>query len=270
MSDAPKKNMYGRLAADHARVYVIAEASLNHGASKERALSIVRAAKWAGADAVEFQLTAVRGVDFACEAFRALCKEAARLDIDFISTAFDEESTKLLAELRVSAFEVSSKNVRLRPFVESVGRAGRPVILATDGCTAVQVQMAIDWMRKQANDQVILLHAVSPSPAGLNELSLRSVEDLHHRFGKPIGFLDHTAGGLGAIVAVSLGAQVIKRRLVIESRMETSDAALSISMDAKQLKGHIEQLRTVGIALGGHGRFAPDARLTALRMRARI
>src|SRR3954469_4115109 len=120
MADTPSENLHSLLTNDPNRIYVIAEAGLNHGGNKERALALVRAAKWAGADAVKFQtfradrLASTRPAKLAhtkdqpnlqalfkklelpFDAFRGLHKEAKRLGIEFLSTPFDEESADFL------------------------------------------------------------------------------------------------------------------------------------------------------------------------------
>src|SRR4026209_2345436 len=109
MADQPGENLYTLLSSNPNRVYVIAEAGLNHGGSKERALALLRAAKWAGADAVKFQTSRAdrlassrpaflshtkdqpnlqelfKKLELPFDAFRALHKEAKRLNIDFLS-----------------------------------------------------------------------------------------------------------------------------------------------------------------------------------------
>src|SRR5437870_8218149 len=102
MEATSNSNLYSLLKNDPNRVYVIAEAGLNHGGSKERALALVRAAKWTGADAVKFQtfradrlasrrsavLSHAKGetnlqdlfkkLELPFDAFRAMFKEAKR------------------------------------------------------------------------------------------------------------------------------------------------------------------------------------------------
>ena len=268
------------LTANPNRIYVIAEAGLNHGGNKERALALVRAAKWAGADAVKFQtfradrLASTRPaklshakdqpnlqelfkkLELPFDTFRALHKEAKRIGIEFLSTPFDEESADFLDDLGVSAYKIASGDITHRPLIEHVSRKGKPVLLSTGMSTAEETEKAIDWMHSQSNDQVVLLHCVSSYPAKHDELNLKSVLFLRDRFGVPVGFSDHSVGTLGSIVATSLGAQVIERHFMIESRTDIPDYA--VSMDAKSLKSHIEELRVIGSILGERGKFATD------------
>jgi sialic acid synthase SpsE len=281
MADQPRENLYGLLTENPNRIYVIAEAGLNHGGNKERALALVRAAKWAGADAVKFQtfradrLASTRRaklshtkdqpnlqelfkkLELPFDTFRALHREAKRIGVEFLSTPFDEESADFLDDLGVNAFKIASGDITHRPLIEHVSRKGKPVLMSTGMSSAEEIEKAIDWMHSQSNDQVVLLHCVSAYPAAHEELNLKSVLFLRDRFGTPVGFSDHSVGTLGSIVATSLGAQVIERHFMIETRADMPDHA--VSMDAKTLKTHIEELRTIGRMLGERGKFASDA-----------
>src|SRR5262245_3296069 len=281
MADQSGQNLYTLLSSNPNRIYVIAEAGLNHGGSKERALALLRAAKWAGADAVKFQtfraerLASTRPaqlghtkdqpnlqelfkkLELSFDVFRLLHKEAKRIGIEFLSTPFDEDSADFLDDLGVSAFKIASGDLKHRPLIEQVSRKGKPILLSTGMSTAEEIEKAIDWMHSQANEQVVLLHCVSSYPAAHEELNLKSVQFLRDRFGVPVGFSDHSVGSLGSIVATSIGAQVIERHFMIETRGDSPDHA--VSMDAKTLKGHIEELRTIGAILGERGKFATEA-----------
>lgn len=281
MADKSGQNLYSLLKENPNRIYVIAEAGLNHGGNKERALALVRAAKWAGADAVKFQTFRAdrlastkpgalghvkdqpnlqelfKKLELTFDTFRALHKEAARIGIEFLSTPFDEESADFLHQLGVSAFKIASGDITHRPLIEHVSGKGKPVLLSTGMSTAEEIERAIDWIHTRGNEQVVLLHCVSSYPARQEELNVKSVQYLRDRFGIPVGFSDHSVGTLGSVVAVSVGAQVIERHFMIETRGDMPDHA--VSMDAKTLKGHIEGLRTISGILGERGKFATEA-----------
>src|SRR5213083_2345013 len=281
MADKPRENLFGLLTSDPNRVYVIAEAGVNHGGKKERALALVRAAKWAGADAVKFQTFRAerlastqpaalahtkdrpnlqelfKKLELPFDTFRALHKEAERIGIELLATPFDDESADFLDELGVNAFKIESGDITRRPLIEHVAGKGKPVLLSTGMSTPEDIEKAIDWMHTRSNEQIVLLHCVSSYPAKPEELNLKSVEYLRDRFGIPVGFSDHSVGTLGSIIATSLGAQAIERHFMIETRGDTPDHA--VSMDAKTLKSHIEELRTIGTVLGERGKFAGES-----------
>ena len=133
----------------------------------------------------------------------------------------------------------------------------KPVLLSTGMSSEEEIEKAIDWMHTKSNDQMILLHCVSSYPAAAEELNLKSIGYLQSRFGVPVGFSDHSVGSLGSTVAVSIGAQVIERHFMVETRGDIPD--LAVSMDAKQLKSHIEELRRIGTLLGERGKSASEA-----------
>lgn len=280
--DTPE-NLYSLLAGNPDRVYFVAEAGLNHGGSQERALALVRAARWAGADAVKFQTFRAdrlassrpavlahtkdqpdlqelfRKLELSYDSFRVLFKEAQRLDIEFLSTPFDEESADFLEELGVHAYKIASGDITHRPLIEHVARKGKAVLLSSGMSTVEEVRNALGWTRAQGNDRAILLHCISSYPAQPEELNLRSIEFLRDTFEVPVGFSDHSVGALAATVAVSLGAQVIERHFMVETRGDLPD--LAVSMDAKQLKTHIEELRSVAGILGTRGKFASEGEM---------
>ncbi len=271
MSNNVTANLFDVLQKDTDRTFFVAEAGLNHGGSKEKAMAMVRAAKWAGADAIKFQtfkaerlnsktraqLTHTKDVDLQdlfkkleldFDAFRVIHSEANRIGIEFLSTPFDEESVDFLEELGVGAFKIASGDITHSPLVKHIARKGKPILLSTGMSTADEIEKAIDWIYTSQNNQIILLHCVSAYPPKPEELNLKSIEFLRDRFGLPVGFSDHSVDNMGALIAVSLGAQVFERHFMLDTRGDVPDR--DVSFDTKQLRASIEELRSIRSMLG--------------------
>ena len=74
---------------------------------------------------------------------------------------------------------------------------------------------------------------------------------MRDRFGCQVGFSDHTEGLLGSLVATSLGAKVIEKHFTLSRDLPGPDHRASL--DPKQLKEFVQQIRLVERALGqGH------------------
>jgi sialic acid synthase SpsE len=123
--------------------------------------------------------------------------------------------------------------------------------------SAEEIEHCIDWMFTEQNTQIILLHCVSAYPPKPNELNMKSVEFLRDRFGLPVGFSDHSVGNMGATIAVALGAQVIERHFMLDTRGDVPDR--DVSFDTKQLRTHIEDLRGIGVMLGERAKLVGES-----------
>lgn len=153
------------------RVFVIAEAGVNHNGSLQRALELIDAAARCGADAVKFQtfvaerlvkLTAAKvnyqaGNSRGASQFEMLkhlelpqkdhlvLRDAAfSAGIEFMSTPFDLESLAFLVDVvGVQRIKVSSGDLTNLPLLHAVGRTGLPVIISTGMGTLGDVACAL-------------------------------------------------------------------------------------------------------------------------------
>lgn len=153
------------------RVFIIAEAGVNHNGSPDMALELVDAAARAGADAVKFQafraeslvsrdapkaayqsratgggqgqFEMLKALELGREAFAALAARCAERGIEFMSTAFDRESLALLLEVGIGRIKVPSGDVTDAPMLLGAARTGLPVILSTGMCTLGDVRAAL-------------------------------------------------------------------------------------------------------------------------------
>jgi N-acetylneuraminate synthase len=142
------------------RVFIIAEAGVNHNGSLAQAIQLVDAAAESGADAVkfqtfkadklvsraapkaEYQIESTGASESQHEMIRKLeLDEAAHLslkqhcrskNIEFLSTPFDLESLDMLvSRFDLSFIKLASGEITNAPFLLAAARTGKPVILST-------------------------------------------------------------------------------------------------------------------------------------------
>lgn len=154
------------------RVFVIAEAGVNHNGALDSALALVDAAAEAGADAVKFQtfeaakiasrsaakadyqnrttdagesqLDMLRRLELPRAWHRELKVRAEERGLMFLSTPFDLESLAFLVEeLDVSIVKLGSGELTNAPLLHAAGGCGRPVILSTGMSTLEEIELAL-------------------------------------------------------------------------------------------------------------------------------
>lgn len=154
------------------KIYIIAEAGVNHNGSPEIARLLVDAAVEAGADAIKFQtfkaerlvsasaskadyqkqttdaaesqIDMIRKLEMGEQMHREIIGYCRERGIQFLSTPFDEESVDLLATnfdlpvLKIPSGEITNPLLLLK-----VARTGKPAILSTGMSTLAEVEEAL-------------------------------------------------------------------------------------------------------------------------------
>lgn len=263
-------------------VYIIAEISANHGGSLDNALEIVRQAKKAGADCIKLQtytadsLTIDSDNDYfkikgglwdgyklydlyqeagtPYEWHRTIKEECDNCGINFLSTPFDNEAVDFLDELGAEAYKIASFELVDIPLIEYTASKGKPMIISTGMASPEEMQDAIDACIRMGNDKIVLLKCCSEYPAPWEDMHLMNIPDMKQRFNLPIGLSDHSAGSLGAVVGVSLGACVIEKHIKLNG-VESADSKFSMTIE--EFAQMVSDIKATKMMLAG-----PDYTLT--------
>jgi N,N'-diacetyllegionaminate synthase len=268
--------------------YIIAEIGSNHNGDMDLCRQLIDAAAAAGAHAVKFQswtdtsLVAeeeyVRNTVYSDKKkhFGSLREmvTAYQLTADqhlearahcwargiaFCSTPFSIEEADLLEKLAVPFFKIASMDIVHLPLLKHVARKQLPVVISTGMATLGEIEQAVETVRAEGNEQIVLLHCVSIYPPEYETIHLRNLVTLQQAFDVPVGFSDHTLGTAIPLAAISLGACVIEKHFTLDQDMPGWDHA--ISANPEQLRTIVVEGRNIFAALGGRGRTVSAAEL---------
>jgi len=261
------------------KVFIIAEAGVNHNGDMELAYELVHAAKAAGADAIKFQsfksslsisknalkadyqkistspsgsqLEMVRKLELSVENHRMLLSECDRVGIKFFSTAFDRPSIDLLEELNVlDIVKIPSGEITNLPYLRYLCRRRKPVLLSTGMCNIGDIDNAIDVIEGLGTprEMITVLHCTTEYPTPMEDVNLLAMVNIGKAFGVHVGYSDHTPGIEVPIAAVALGATVIEKHFTLDRNLPGPDHRASL--EPGELKAMVQGIRNIEKALG--------------------
>lgn len=261
------------------RVFIIAEAGVNHNGDLLLAQKLVEEAARAGADAVKFQsfkaselvtptaekadyqketsgttesqFTMLRKLELDADAHDALIAHCQKNNILFLSTPFDADSLDMLLEIGISVIKIPSGEITNLPYLRHVGTKKKPVILSTGMATIEEIEAAVHVLVSEGipPEKITLLHCNTQYPTPFEDANLKAMDTLGSIFPQcAIGYSDHTAGIACPIAATAMGAVVIEKHFTLDKTMEGPDHAASI--DPEELAAMVAGIRNIELALG--------------------
>ena len=246
------------------KVYVIAEAEINHNGDFEVAKKMIKSASECGADCVKFQYIVAeeiaekdseyfklfKNAELTLEEF-VLLKEYAEntCSIDFMITAPSRRTYDRLKQFGFNKIKIGSSNLSnsllFRHIASNRSDDSEELFISTGTGTLLEISAAIESLRVDESDNnLTIFHCTSVYPAPVDELNLSVISKLVNLYpGINIGYSDHTLGSMAAIVAVSLGASVVEKHFTLDKAMDGPDH--SFSSDPEEFNRYIKDIRDV-------------------------
>ncbi|MFA4991097.1 MAG: N-acetylneuraminate synthase [Candidatus Omnitrophota bacterium] len=269
------------------KIFIIAEAGVNHNGSAALAKRLIDAALRSGADAVKFQtfrsemcvtksapkalyqtrttlkgesqLEMSRKLELSDEDFRVLRDYAAKKGIMFLSTPFDLESVDFLDKLGLKIFKIPSGEIVNLPYLRKVGGLRKKIIMSTGMSDLREVKKALSVLIKSgtAKRDVTVLHCNTEYPTPMKDVNLSAMVTIRKSLGVRVGYSDHTLGIEVPVAAAALGAEVIEKHLTLDRKMKGPDHRASLEPD--DFRKMVISIRNIEMALGdGNKRPSPS------------
>lgn len=271
------------------KIFIIAEAGVNHNGSLETAKDLVDVASIAGADAVKFQTfkaknlvckgmskadyqikntlnnesqyEMIEALELDIKAHREIIEHCKLKKIMFLSTPFDHESIDVLNNFEMPIFKIPSGEITNYPYLKRVAALKKKIILSTGMSSLEEVRLAIDILLENGalKNDLTILHATSEYPCPYNEVNLLAMKTLGKEFDLKYGYSDHSEGLIIPIAAAALGASVIEKHFTLNKNMKGPDH--KASLEPHELNIMVDSIRKIELALGDGIKVATESEL---------
>ena len=267
------------------KVFIIAEAGVNHNGNIEIARKLVDEAVLAGADAVKFQtfkaenlvcrnakkadyqmettdsvesqFDMLKKLELTPDMHRELIEYCGEKNIMFLSTPFDIVSLRYLTECGIGIIKIPSGEITNYPYLREVGRTGKPVILSSGMSRLEEIQDAISVLQEYGSSEITVLHCNTEYPTPYGDVNLKAMLTIREKLGVDVGYSDHTPGIEVSVAAAALNAAVIEKHFTLDKNMEGPDH--KASLEPGELREMIRQIRNIEAALGNGEKVPSDS-----------
>jgi len=233
--------------------FLILEAGVNHNGNLSEALELVRSAARTGAHAIKFQTyTAEKlaapispaywnleeestnsqielfkkydGFQFAD--YQSIAIECKKLDIEFMTTCFDEDWVDVIDPL-VEKYKVASADITNLPLIRRIASKKKPIFLSTGASTFEEINFAVEAIQEISNSKLCIMHCVLNYPTEFFNANLERIKKLSVEFPDlEIGYSDHTRpeySDLAIIQAHTLGATSFEKHFTLDKSQKGND-----------------------------------------------
>ena len=185
--------------------------------------------------------------------WRALKTYSDSLGLAFFATvAFDDE-VDFLEDLGCHSIKIASADVNHFPLIKRAAKSGLCLQLDTGNATIGEIEVAVDLIRSEGNENIIIHHCPSGYPARLESINLRVIPTLKQMFPYPIAYSDHSPGWEMDIAAIALGANLVEKTITEDRTTRSVEHIMSI--EPAEMQAFMQSIRDLETAMGANRRM---------------
>lgn len=179
------------------------------------------------------------------------------IGIAFFATACFHEDVDFLVEIGCHSIKIASADVNHLPFIRYAAKTGLCIQLDTGMASIGEMEIAVDAIRAEGNNNIIIHHCPSGYPAHLESINLRAIPTIQQVFGCPVAFSDHSVGWDMDIAAVAVGANMVEKTITEDRATRSVEHVMSL--EPQDMQQFVQIIRNLEVALGNNRRVLSDA-----------
>lgn len=254
------------------KVFIIAEAGINHNGDINIAKRLIDACKFCGADAIKFQKRDIdsvypkeeldkyresswgttnrqqkEGLEFTKEEYEEIDSYCKKIGLEWFASCWDLKSVDFIEQFNPKYHKIASALLGHTELLEKVAKLGKYTFISTGMSTIEEVTKAVLIFKKN-ECPFELMHCNSAYPAKDEDLNLSLIRYLQKLYCCNVGYSCHSPSIMYAPMAVSLGATSIEKHITLNRTMYGSDQAASVEIMG--FYKMVDYIRSAEIALG--------------------
>jgi sialic acid synthase SpsE len=264
--------------------FVVAEAGVTCNYDMAIAKELIDVVGASGADAIKFifwfpdEIMSDRTIEYAYDTvdgrraenmFEMLSKLRFTLDqwhelkayadtrgVVLFSTVNSPSGVDWAEAIGLDAYKLSSWDFNYFPLWRRIAALGKPMIIDTGPVTTLEIAKVLQLMHDAGNDQCVLVHCFHTDDP--REMNMRAIPYMQRTFDCLVGFSSTDTRDETDIMAVTLGAHLVEKRLTLSRSLPGHHHVLS--KEPREFEAYVRMIRAVAEARGTYSvrPSAPD------------
>lgn len=167
---------------------------------------------------------ALEKLELPLEKWARLCAEIRSQGLDLIVAPYDLPALEQVRELPVGGWKVNAPLATHLPLLEAMGALRQPILASLSGCTEREVTDLLERLPPE----LTLVHDLTMCDSSIDFDDVGYLAALRP-FGRTLGYADRSPEAAWSLLAVTLGAAVLEKPLLLERLSNGVDPAVGLT-----------------------------------------